>query len=96
MKNKIIVFTVLCLLIMTACKTTRLVTKPAFSTTNAVAEVIEKVVKVQPDFQSANVNKMSLAFNMNEREVNVSAVCKIKKRFCYLYFYTAIYGNRIV
>lgn len=79
MKYKIIIFSVLTLLGMSACKTSRVVTKPAVPTANAVAEVIEKVVKVQPDFHSANVNKMSLAFNMNEREVNVSAVCKIKK-----------------
>lgn len=79
MKNKIIVFTVLSLLIMSACKTTRLVTKPTAPAANAVVEVIEQVKKIQPEFKTANVNKMSLAFNLNEREVNVSAVCKIKK-----------------
>jgi hypothetical protein len=49
------------------------------SKTNAVAQVIEQVKKTQPEFKTANISKMSLAFNVNEREVNVSAVCKIKK-----------------
>lgn len=79
MRNKIIIFSVLTLLIMSACKTTRLVTKPTVPSANAVTQVIEKVKKTQPEFKTANVNKMSLSFKMNEREVNVSAVCKIKK-----------------
>ena len=80
MKNKIIVFSIFTLLIMSACKTTQLVTKTTVpTTTNAVVQVIEQVKKLQPQFRSANISKMSLAFNVNEREVNVSAVCKIKK-----------------
>jgi hypothetical protein len=79
MKQKIILCSVIVLLIVSSCKTTRLVSKPTAIKTNAVAQVIEQVKKVQPQFRTANVSKMSLAFNVNEREVNVSAVCKIKK-----------------
>jgi hypothetical protein len=79
MRSKIIIFSVFTLLIMSACKTTRLVTKPSVQTATAVSQLIEQVNKVQPDFKTANISKMSLAFNLNEREVNVSAVCKIKK-----------------
>ena len=79
MKSKIIMVTVFSLLIMSACKTTKLALKPAVPTTNAVAQLIEQVTKVQPQFKTANISKMSLAFNINEREVNVSAVCKIIK-----------------
>lgn len=69
------------LLIMSACKTTRTVSKPTLpaATTNGVAQFIEQVNKVEPQFRTANISKMSLAFNVNERQVNVSAVCKIKK-----------------
>ena len=79
MRHKILIFSVFTLLIMSACKTTRLVTKPSVQTATAVSQLIEQVNKVQPDFKTANISKMSLAFNVNEREVNVSAVCKIKK-----------------
>jgi len=79
MKQKIILYSVLVLLVLSSCKTTRLVSKPTVSKTTAVSQVIEQVKKVQPQFITANVSKMSLAFHVNEREVNVSAVCKIKK-----------------
>jgi len=79
MRNKIIILSVFTLLIMSACKTTRLIAKPGVQTATAVSQLIEQVNKVQPEFKTANISKMSLAFNLNEREVNVSAVCKIKK-----------------
>jgi len=79
MKQRIILFTVISMLIMSACKTTRQVAKTNATASNGVIQLIEQVKKVQPDFKTANVSKMSLAFNVNEREVNVSAVCKIKK-----------------
>jgi hypothetical protein len=79
MKQKIIIFSVFTLLIMSACKTTRLVSKPAAPAATGVAQLIDQVNKAQPEFKTANISKMSLAFNINEREVNVSAVCKIKK-----------------
>ena len=79
MKQKIILFTVFSMLILSACKTTRQVSKPNVPASNAVLQVIDDVQKVQPQFKTANVSKMSLAFNVNEREVNVSAVCKIRK-----------------
>jgi len=79
MKQKIIIISVFTLLIMSACKTTRQVSKPIVPASNEVVQLIEQVKKVQPEFKTANVSKMSLAFNVNEREINVSAVCKIKK-----------------
>jgi len=79
MKNKIIVFSIFTVLILSGCKTARLVTKTTVPSTNGAVQVIEQVQKAQPQFRTANVSKMSLAFNVNDREVNVSAVCKIKK-----------------
>jgi hypothetical protein len=79
MKSKIIMVAVFSLLMMSACKTAKQVLKPTVPTINAVSQLIEQVQKVQPQFKTANISKMSLAFNINEREVNVSAVCKIIK-----------------
>ena len=67
------------LLTMSACKTTRTVKKTNITPPNAVGQLIEQVQKAQPQFKTANISKMSLSFNVNEREVNVSAACKIKK-----------------
>jgi len=79
MKKIIVISFVFALLILSSCKTTRLVSKSNLTNGNSVAELIDQVKKVQPQFKTANVSKMSLAFNVNQREVNVSAACKIKK-----------------
>jgi hypothetical protein len=67
------------LALLSACKTTKTIAVKEFKTTNPVARVIEQVQKNQPHFITANVSKMSLELNMNERRVNVSASCKIRK-----------------
>jgi len=68
------------MLVLSACKTTHMVTKTTGGTTSKeVAQVIDLVNKVQPQFKTANISKMSMTFNFNEREINVSAACKIKK-----------------
>src|ERR1035437_206001 len=81
MKQKTLITFMLAMLILSACKTTRLVTKTNVPTTksNAVAQVIKQVMKVQPQFKTANVSKMAMTFNLNERQINVSAACRIKK-----------------
>ena len=79
MKQKAVLLIAITMLIMSACKTTRQIAKPTLPTSNAMVQLIENVQKVQPQFKTASISKMSLAFNVNEREVNVSAVCKIIK-----------------
>jgi len=79
MKQKIAIITVFAVLILSACKTTRTITKSIPTTTNAISQVIEQVQKIQPQFKTANINKMSLALEMGERKINVSATCKIKE-----------------
>ncbi len=69
----------LILLAIAACKTTKIISKPETIQLKPVAELIAKVQKVQPDFKSANVSKMTLAVEMGDRKVNVSASCKIRK-----------------
>jgi hypothetical protein len=79
MKQKIIIFSAFVLLMFTGCKTMKSVTKTQLKGDSEVAQVIKQVQKAQPEFISANVNKMSFEFTMNERKVNVSASCKIQK-----------------
>jgi len=79
MKQRTILFITITMLIMSACKTTRHIAKPTLPTSNEISQLVENVKKVQPQFKTANISKMSLAFNVNEREVNVSAVCKMIK-----------------
>ena len=76
MKYKIyIIFVVL---LFASCKTTKPLTISE-KKANPVATLIAKVQQTQPQFNTANVNKMTLALEMGERKVNVSATCKIKK-----------------
>jgi len=78
MRHKIII-PVLILLIFPACKTTRTIAKKETKAVNSVAQTIEQVQKNQPQFRTANVSKMSLELDMNDRKLNVSGSCKIRK-----------------
>ena len=80
MRHTIIIFSVLALILLSACKTTRTVpvAGPAKNKMR-LAQLIEKIQLTQPQFNTANVSKMSMAFEMNERKVNVSATCRVKK-----------------
>lgn len=64
--------------VLVSCKTTRTISKPTVKGKSPVVEVIEQIQKAQPQFQTANVNKMVMALEVGERKVNVSATCKIK------------------
>ena len=70
---------VLILISFSACKTTKTILKSQQGSPNAVSQVIEKVQKVQPQYITANVSKLALELQMDDRVVNVSATCKIKK-----------------
>lgn len=72
-------YIVISLALLVGCKTTKNIQKTSGKDSSPVAELIEKVVKTQPQFTSANVSKMSVTLNINSREVSVSASCKIKK-----------------
>jgi hypothetical protein len=66
-------------LMLASCKTTKSIAKQEIKTVNPTAQVIEKIQQKQPHFQSANINKMTVELDMNDRKINVSANCKIKK-----------------
>ena len=80
MKNKLYITSAIFLLTFSACKTVKTISKPvADRKANPVVQIIEQLQKNQPDFRTANVNKMALELEMGERKVNVSATCKIRK-----------------
>jgi len=79
MKQKIIIFSVFTLMIFTGCKTTRSIAKKGATEESQIAQLIQKVQKAQPNFNTANVSKMAMEFDLNERKVNVLATCKIRK-----------------
>lgn len=78
MKIKIIILFLL--ILVASCKPKQQITKSTSSSKNAqVEQLVNQIIKNQPNFKTANVKKMSLMFNMAEREVNVSATCKVTK-----------------
>jgi len=79
MRRKISFILVSILLVFTACRTTKSIVKPTVNTVNPTLSVVSAVQKSQPQFKTANVSKMTLELTMNDRTVNVSASCKIKK-----------------
>lgn len=79
MKRNNILLSILILLVLVSCKTSRTATKTGLSALHPVAELIEKIQNAQPQFTTANVSKMSLALDMGDRKINVSATCKMHK-----------------
>jgi len=68
--------------ILASCKTTRTATttkQTALPQSLQVEQVVKQVQSVEPRFETANVSKMSMELNVNNRDFNVSATCKIKK-----------------
>lgn len=68
----------LVLLAFASCKTTKNVTTTSEST-KVVSSLVEKILKTEPQFTTANVSKMSIAVEMTGRNVNANATCKIRK-----------------
>ena len=75
---------VYCMLVLivgfTSCKTVKTISKPSMEKKiNPMVQFIEQVQKNQPEFRTANVSKMAMELQMGERNLNVSATCKIRK-----------------
>ncbi len=79
MNKKLTIIPLIVLLSFTACKTTKTLSRHQTPAANKLSEVIAQVQANQPQFTTANVSKMSMAFNMGDRKVNVSASCKLVK-----------------
>ncbi len=68
----------LAILAFASCKTTKNVTTTSEGT-KSVSSLVEKILKAEPQFTTANVNKMSIAVEMAGRNVNANATCKVRK-----------------
>lgn len=85
MKVKNILYILLILIVFTACKTTKSVSKevgtskPALDTLHNLtpAEMVKKLQENQPAFSRANANKMSVYIDFKGRQMDVKATCKI-------------------
>lgn len=80
MNRKVLLFSIVAVLILSACKTTRKIQKtevvPAKS---SLTQLIENVQRNQTQFKTANVSKMAMEFTLDDRNVSVSASCKVQK-----------------
>ena len=68
--------------ILASCKTTRTATttkQTALPQSSQVEQLVKQVQSAEPKFETANVSKMAMELNVNDRNFNVSATCKIKK-----------------
>lgn len=79
MNKKIIFFTIFAALLFSGCKTTKKMVKSELPIVNVLTDRIIQIQQTQPQFSTANVSKMSMALNLNNRDLNVSATIKIRK-----------------
>lgn len=78
MKYKILIL-LLSLVVFVGCKSSKGLTTQPHKAQNPSAEVIQKVLATQPQFNTATVSKLAIKLNVNSRELNAMASCKIKK-----------------
>ncbi|MEI8085770.1 MAG: DUF4292 domain-containing protein, partial [Paludibacter sp.] len=79
MTKRVIIITMVAALLFSGCKTTTKITKIEFPAATVLAQRILQIQHSQPNFSTANVSKMSMAINLNNRDLNVSATIKIRK-----------------
>jgi len=79
MNKKIVFFTMIIAVVFMACKTTNKIVKSEVVKVNALSDRIVQIQQSQPQFTTANVSKMSMALNLNNRDLNVAATIKIRK-----------------
>lgn len=80
MNKKVIIIIMVLALIVSACKTTSKIAKVGVPTTaSLLSQRINLIQNSQPQFSTANASKLSLALNLNNRDLNVAASIKIRK-----------------
>ena len=77
MKTKRLIPILLIAILVIGCKTIKQAAKQEVVTEKA-SELIQKVQEQQPQFNTANVNKMNLSLNIDGRTFNVAASCKMR------------------
>lgn len=65
------------ILVLTSCKTTRIVSQKP-TEIKPVDQVISKIRNAQPNFRTANISKLTMEVQLGQRQVDVSAGCKIR------------------
>jgi len=79
MNKRFIIITLVAALVVSACKTTSKISKIEQPAATVLTQRILQIQQAQPNFSTANVSKMSMALNLNNRDLNVSATIKIRK-----------------
>lgn len=79
MYKRVIIITMVAATIFSACKTTSKISIIERPIATVLAQRILQIQHSQPNFSTANVSKMSMALNLNNRDLNVSATIKIRK-----------------
>jgi len=64
---------------LVSCKTVISIISKNAVPTDSLTTLIKNVITAEPDIKSANVSKLNLSFMYNNRKINVSASCKLKK-----------------
>ncbi|MBP6662980.1 MAG: DUF4292 domain-containing protein [Paludibacter sp.] len=73
---------IISVVLLASCKTTRTATttkQASLPQSSQVEQLVKQVQSAEPKFETANVSKMVMELNVNDRNFNVSAACKIKK-----------------
>lgn len=83
MKSRLLIAGIVLMVTFSACKTTKTVSTQTVPVkqekTDEPLRLIEAVKNNQPQFTTANVNKMSMELALGDRTVNVSASARIRK-----------------
>ncbi len=79
MNKKVVLIAIVASVLFTACKTTKKIEKSDVPTVNLLAERIMQIQQSQPQFSTANISKVSMDIQLNDREFNVSATIKVRK-----------------
>ncbi len=79
MNKSIFYYTLLMIVLFSACKSTSKITTVEIPVVSELNERIKQIQFSQPQFSTANVSKMAMAINLNDRDLNVSATIKMRK-----------------
>lgn len=79
MNRKVILIAIVASVLFASCKTTKKTIKSELPNVSTLADRITQIQQSQSQFTTANVSKMAMTFNLDNRDLNVSATIKIKQ-----------------
>lgn len=77
MRTKWFIYSLAVVLLAASCKTKKTITKETSISKKPIEQVIASIKQHEPKFENANVSKMSLALELNTRNLKVAASCKV-------------------